>query len=85
MKKGAIRGILTAFVLMEVLILLFEKVFEIDALPAHQLAGLSIIVWIISCSFGFSVFFICNRLAKKKFKINKAQAKCLRASIFIWK
>lgn len=60
MKQGTARGILLAILVMICMTLLTEKYFDIDNMPAHLIAGMSITIWIISCVSGLALYFSIN-------------------------
>jgi len=62
-RKGTIRGVFCALVMLGFLTWLSMQLFDIGGLPAHQIAGLSIIIWTFSCLVGLAVYAVINRWA----------------------
>jgi len=65
-RKGTIRGVLVALILMFGLTWLFDVTIDIDGLPGHQIAELSIAIWLASCLGGLLVNFLINRKPSRK-------------------
>lgn len=67
MRKGTIRSLLTALLCLVCLTLVSNEVFNISYLPAHQIAVLSMVIWIISCLAGYGVFCVVRRQTHQQF------------------
>jgi len=65
-RKGTIRGVLVALILMLLLTWLFDITIDIDGLSGHQIAELSIAIWLASCLGGLLVHFLVNRKPSRR-------------------
>jgi len=59
-RKGTIRGVFTAFVVMFFLTFAVHAQYDVAKLAAHEIAMMSISVWAFSGAIGFLVYVIIN-------------------------